>query len=176
VRYSPGILALMMRASSVMFFASALFALLPAVARAVSDSAIVYGFLLGCFGAGAVLGALVIQPALSRWSTDAVVSAGVAVVGVAIVATGILHAVAALGAVMLIGGAAWIMFVSLVSALVQNLAPDWVRARVLAVFMLIFQGSMAAGSAVWGAIGERAGLETALISAGVGTIVTRRRT
>jgi MFS family permease len=172
VRYSPGIRALMVRVSSVMFFASALFALLPAVARSVSDSPIVYGFLLGCFGAGAVLGALVIQPALSRWSTDAVVSTGVAVVGVAIVATGILHAVAALGAVMLIGGAAWIMFMSLVSALVQNLAPDWVRARVLAVFMLIFQGSLAAGSAVWGAIGERAGLETALVSAGVGTIVT----
>jgi hypothetical protein len=38
--------------------------------------------------------------------------------------------------------------------------------------MLIFQGSLAAGSAVWGAIGERAGLETALVSAGVGTIVT----
>jgi MFS family permease len=172
VRFSPGIRALMVRAGSVMFFASALFALLPAVARSVSASAIVYGFLLGCFGAGAVLGALAIQPALARWSTDAVVAAGVAVVGVAIVATGILHAVGALGAVMLIGGAAWIMFISLVSALVQNLAPDWVRARVLAVFMLIFQGSMAAGSAVWGAIGERAGLETALISAGVGTIVT----
>ena len=48
---------------------------------------------------------------------------------------------------MLVAGAAWIVFISLVSALVQSLAPDWVRARVLAVFMLVFQGGLAAGSA-----------------------------
>jgi cell shape-determining protein MreD len=29
-------------------------------------------------------------------------------------------------------------------------APDWVRARVLAVSMLVFQGAVAAGSATWG--------------------------
>jgi len=38
----------------VMFFASATFALLPTVAHTVSNSAIGYGVLLGCFGAGAV--------------------------------------------------------------------------------------------------------------------------
>ena len=172
VRYSPAILALMCRTAVVVFFESALLALLPTVARGVSVSAIAYGFLLGCFGAGAVLGAVVMQPALSRWSTDAVASLGVVIVGATIVATGTVHAVSALGVVMLIAGGAWIIFVSLVNTLVQHLAPDWVRARVLAVFMLVFQGSMAVGSAVWGAIGERAGLETALIWAGVGTIAS----
>jgi hypothetical protein len=73
---------------------------------------------------------------------------------------------------MLVSGAAWILFISLVSALVQNLAPDWVRARVLAVFMLISQGGMAAGSAVWGSVGARASVETALLWAGLGTIAT----
>jgi hypothetical protein len=172
VRYSPAILALMGRTAVVVFFASALLALLPTVARGVSGSAIAYGFLLGCFGTGAVLGAVAMQPALSRWSTDVVASLAVAVLGAAIVATGTAHAVSALGLVMLVGGGAWIIFVSLVNTLVQHLAPDWVRARILAVFMLVFQGSTAVGSAVWGAIGERAGLETALIWAGVGTITT----
>ncbi len=32
-----------------------------------------------------------------------------------------------LGPLMLIGGQVWMIFVSLVSALVPNLAPDWVR-------------------------------------------------
>jgi hypothetical protein len=67
---------------------------------------------------------------------------------------------------------AWIIFISLVSALVQSLAPDWVRARVLAVFMLISQGGMAAGSAVWGSVGARVSVETALLWAGLGTIAT----
>jgi hypothetical protein len=74
--------------------------------------------------------------------------------------------------VMLIGGGAWVLFISLVSAMVQNLAPNWVRARVLAVFILVYQGSFALGSAAWGAIAERAGVGTALVVAGVGMIST----
>jgi hypothetical protein len=155
-----------------MFFGSALFALLPSVARSVGNNAIGYGVLLGSFGAGGVLGALILQPARSRWSTEAVVSGGVAIVGAVIVTTGVLHRLSTLGPVMLIGGGAWIIFVSLVSALVQNLVPDWVRARVLAFYLLVFQGSVALGSAAWGAVAQRVGISTALMCAGLGTIAT----
>jgi hypothetical protein len=73
---------------------------------------------------------------------------------------------------MLIGGAAWVLFISLINALVQGLAPDWVRARVLAIFILVYQGGFALGSAAWGALAQRAGVGTALICAGVGTIAS----
>jgi MFS family permease len=172
VRYAPTIRKLMLRSGVVMFFASALFALLPTVAHSVSQSPIGYGILLACFGAGAVGGAVVMQPARARWSTEAVASMAVALLGATIVATGLVHVLGGLIVVMLMSGAAWILFISLVSALVQSLAPDWVRARVLAVFMLISQGGMAAGSAVWGSIGARASIETALLWAGLGTIAT----
>jgi len=172
VRYAPAIRALMLRSGVVMFLASASFALLPTVAHNVNNSAIGYGILLGCFGAGAVGGAVLMQPARARWSTEAVASIAVAVLGAMIVTTGTVHVLAGLIIVMLVSGAAWIIFISLVSALVQNLAPDWVRARVLAVFMLVSQGGMAAGSAVWGSVGARASVETALLWAGLGTIAT----
>jgi MFS family permease len=172
VHYSPAIRALMLRAGTAMFFASALFALLPSIARSLSDSAVGYGLLLGCFGMGAVLGALAMQQARARWSTEAVASAGIAILGATIVAIGRLHVLTALGVAMLVGGGAWITFISLISALIQSLAPDWVRARVLAVHMLVFQGSMAAGSALWGAIGERAGIPDALLWAGLGAVAT----
>ena len=61
-----------------------------------------------------------------------------------------LHQLSTLSPVMLIGGAAWVTFISLINALVQNLAPDWVRARVLAVFILVYQGSFAAWERLWG--------------------------
>jgi len=172
LRYSPTIRGLILRSGIVMFFASAVLALLPAVAQRASGTSLGYGFLLGCFGAGAICGALVMQPARARWSNEIVASAAVAILGVTIVVTGDSRAMAALGVVLLVGGSAWIIFISLVSALVQSLAPDWVRARVLAMFMLVFQGGLAAGSALWGAIGERAGIETALLYAGFGTAVT----
>jgi len=51
-----------------MFFASGLLALLPSIAHRINGSPIGYGVLLGCFGGGAVHGALVMQRARSRWS------------------------------------------------------------------------------------------------------------
>jgi hypothetical protein len=92
--------------------------------------------------------------------------------GSAIAAISGFYRLATLAPVMLIGGAAWVTFISLISALVQNLAPEWVRARVLAVFMLVYQGSFALGSAAWGAVAQRAGIRTALVCAGIGTIAT----
>ena len=172
VRHSPVILGVVVRAGVIMFFASALFALLPTIARGLDPSAVGYGILLGCFGTGAVAGALVLQAARARWSTEVVVSSGVVVLGAAFVATGGLHRLSTLAPVMLVGGGAWITFISLISALVQNLAPDWVRARVLAVFILIYQGSFALGSAAWGAVAQRLGVGTALVCAGIGTMAT----
>jgi hypothetical protein len=95
---------------------------------------------------------------------------GAAILGIVIVAISSLHRLSTLAPVMLVGGAAWVIFISLINALVQNLAPDWVRARVLAIFILVYQGSFALGSAAWGAVAQRAGIRIALVYAGIGTI------
>jgi MFS family permease len=138
----------------------------------VNQNATGYGLLLGCFGAGAIIGALVMQSARARWSMDTIVSTGVVSLGLVILAMGGLHRLSTLAAVMLVGGAAWLIFISLINALVQNLAPDWVRARVLAIFILVYQGSYALGTAAWGAVAQRSGVGTALVYAGMGTIAT----
>jgi MFS family permease len=155
-----------------MFFASAPFALLPAIAHAVSRSAVGYGVLLGCFGIGAVGGALVMQSARARASNEVIISAAVVILGCTIVAIASVHNLPELMAVMLVSGGAWIAFISLANALVQTMAPDWVRARELAIFMLITQGGLAAGSAMWGTLASRATIDTALVWAGLGTIAT----
>lgn len=170
VRNSPEILTVVVRTGIVMFFSSALFALLPSVARGVNKSAVGYGVLLGCFGVGAIAGAFVMQWARGRWSTEAVVSAGVILLGFALITMSTLHRLSTLSPVLLIGGAAWVIFISLINALVQNLAPDWVRARVLAIFILVYQGSFAGGSAFWGALAQRTNIRAALVYAGIGTI------
>jgi MFS family permease len=153
-----------------MFFSSALFALLPSVARTVNQTAVGYGLLLGCFGVGAIAGAFIMQWARGRWSTEAVVSAGVVILGLVLVTMSTLHRLITLSPVLLIGGAAWVIFISLINALVQTLAPDWVRARVLAIFILVYQGSFAVGSAFWGALAQRVSIRAALLYAGIGTI------
>jgi MFS family permease len=172
VRNVPLTRAVMLRAGAVMFCGSALLALLPTIAHAITPSAIGYGLLLGAFGLGAVGGAVVMQRARVRWSTEAVVSVAVAILGVMTITIASIHTIVALMVVMSISGGAWITFISLANVLVQRLAPDWVRARVLAIFMLITQGGLAAGSVVWGAIGSRVSVDAALIVAGIATVTT----
>ncbi len=170
VRNSPAILTVLVRTGLVLFFSSSLFALLPSVARSVDSKAIGYGLLLGCFGAGAIAGALLMQTLRARFSTEMIISAGVVILGAAIVAITWLHHLSTLAVVVFVSGAAWVLFISLINALVQNLAPDWVRARVLAIFTLVYMGSFALGSAAWGGVAQNRSVRLALLCSGLGTV------
>jgi MFS family permease len=170
VRYSPAIITLLTRSGLVMFFASGLLALLPSLARTVKNRPTGYGLLLGCFGLGAVLGALILQRARARWPTESVVATSIAIFGLTTLAASTVRSLPALSAVMVVAGSAWIVFLSIFNVLVLNHAPDWVRARVLAIFTLVFQGAVAAGSVAWGAVAARLGIGAALLYAGAGTL------
>jgi MFS family permease len=172
VRYSPALRNVLIRSGIVMFFASGLLALLPSVAHYANPSPTAYGLLLGCFGAGAVLGALGMQKVRTRWSAEAVLSSGIVIFGISCVAAGTTLYLPALAVGVLVAGGAWIVFVSLFNVVVLTHTPDWVRSRALAVSMLVFQGAMAAGSATWGALAAKSGIHAALIDAGLGTVAS----
>jgi MFS family permease len=168
VRYSPGIRTLLLRSGIVIFFASSFWALLPAVAKELSKSALGYGFLLGFFGVGAVLGAVVLQRVRSRLSSETIVSTATAMFGAILLSTAALHNLALLCVLMLLGGGSWTVLMSLFNTMVQDLAPDWVRARVLAAYLFVFQGSVAIGSALWGLAAEHTNARMALFVSGIG--------
>jgi hypothetical protein len=168
VRYSPGLRTLMARSGFVIFFASSFWALLPTVAKGLSKSPLGYGFLLGCFGLGAVLGAVALESASTIVSTEAVISVATAIYGAILICTGALHHLLILCGLMLLGGAAWTVLLSTFNTMVQNLAPEWVRARVLAAYLFVFQGSVALGSMLWGLAAEHASARTALMVSGLG--------
>jgi hypothetical protein len=71
---------------------------------------------------------------------------------------------------MLATGAAWIAVLSSFQVAAQTALPAWVRARGLAVYMLVFMGGMAAGSALWGQTAVLFGIPTALTIAAIGAI------
>ena len=79
-----------------------------------------------------------------------------------------LHRLPLLCFLILFGGAAWTVFMSTFNTLAQNLAPDWVRARVLAIYLFVFQGSVALGSALWGVAAEHTSANTALLFSSIG--------
>lgn len=67
--------------------------------------------------------------------------------------------------VMLLSGAAWIAVLSSLQVSAQTSVPDWVRARALSVYILVFFGSMAAGGALWGYVASQASISVALLAA-----------
>jgi hypothetical protein len=69
---------------------------------------------------------------------------------------------------MLFGGAAWTVFMSLFNTIIQDLALDWVRARVMAAYLFVFQGSVAIGSALWGLVAEHTTARVSLFVSGIG--------
>jgi len=170
-RNAPEILTVLGRIGCIMFFASAFWALLPTVAHELRRSATLYGLLLTVFGAGAVLGAVVLQRTRSLFSSDAMLALGTTVFAGALWGVAGFKSVPFLSVAILFGGSAWTAIMSLMTTVMQNLAPDWVRARAMAVFMLVYMGTWTAGSAFWGYVAGRQGTHFSLVTAAIGTAV-----
>src|SRR5258706_12333416 len=156
-RNAPEILTVLGRIGCIMFFASAFWGPLPTVASELRRGAPLYGLLLAVFGAGAVLGALALQRTRSLFSSDALLGLGTTVFAGALWGVAAFKSVALLSVAILFGGAAWTAIMSLMTTVMQNLAPDWVGARAMAVFMLPYMGTWTAGSAFWGYVAGRQG-------------------
>src|ERR1700739_4817478 len=170
-RNAPEILTVLGRIGCIMFFASAFWALLPTVAHELRRSVTLYGLLLTAFGAGAVLGAMALQRTRTLFSSDALLAVGTTIFAAALWGVAAFKSVALLSVAILFGGAAWTAIMSLMTTVMQNLAPDWVRARAMAVFMLVYMGTWTAGSAFWGYVAGRQGTHFSLITAAIGTAV-----
>ena len=103
VRYSPGIRTPLLRSRTVIFFASSFWALLPALAKDLGKGALGYGVLLGFFGIGAVLEAIVLLRLRSILSTERTLSTATAIFGVILLCTATLHNLALLCVLTLFG-------------------------------------------------------------------------
>ncbi len=168
VRHSPALRALLLRNMSFSFCASALWALLPVIARdEFAMGAGGFGLLSGVFGAGAVAGAISIPRHLQHVSLNTLVNASVLVFGTAmlLVAATPLLALAIVG--ICAAGAGWVSVLASLSAGTQSSAPAWVRARALAMNLVAMQASLASGSAIWGTIAQIASIRIALAAAAV---------
>jgi hypothetical protein len=145
------------------FPASALLALLPvAAADRWHMGAGGYGIALGAIGFGAVLAVAVPAPLRQQVSPNALLAlsaAGYAVAPLAVVWLPF----AAAAPLLVLSGMTWLVTLTTLNAAAQLHLPQWVRARGLSMYLLVFTGSQAFGSYLWGAIATRAGLDLALI-------------
>jgi MFS family permease len=164
VRHARAMHAVLIRTGVFILGGSALWALLPLVARQeLALGATGYGLLLGCLGSGAVIGAVLLPQIQKRLSTDRLMVCATLLFAFATAGPAYVRHSITVGAVMVIGGIAWITLMSTLNVAAQVLVPAWVRSRALAVYGLVFQGGTAVGSAMWGVVAERTTLRLALV-------------
>ncbi|HTB13675.1 MAG TPA: MFS transporter [Bryobacteraceae bacterium] len=158
--------AVLVRAGMFSLAGSALWAMLPVVARQeMKSTSLGYGILLGCLGGGSVIGAAALAPLRLRYSMDRIVAVGVVFFALATTALAFLRTLPVAMPAMVMGGIAWLTVMSSFNVCAQTTPPQWMRARALAFYLLVFQGSLAVGSGVWGEVARRAGVRASLLIA-----------
>jgi MFS family permease len=170
-RHSPPLRRVLLRTAAFMSCGCIALALLPVLARETQGGPLAYGLLLGSLGLGAVAGAVVLPRVRRKASSDAVLTAGSLVFAADCLGMGQIRALALLCPIFVLGGMAWIAVLSTLNAAAQVVSPSWVRSRASAVYMLVFQGAVAGGAALWGAVATAAGLPLAFACAAGGLVL-----
>ncbi len=164
--------ATLVRSFGFFIFASAYWALLPLVARGLpGGGAEIYGILLAAIGGGAVAGALALPTVKRRIGANALTAVGTlasasAMAMLALADEAVLAVVAAI-----LGGLGWITVLTSLNVSAQTALPNWVRARGLAIALMVFFGCMAVGSTVWGQVAANTSIATALLIAATGAVL-----
>ncbi len=168
-RHAPRLRAVLVRAGLFVGAASATWALLPVLARyQLGLRASGYGLLLGALGAGAVLGALSLAR-LRRWGgPDRLTIVGTVGYALGVVVLSVATGPAVAASVLVVVGFCWTLVMVSLNTAAQLAVPGWVRGRALGLYLTVFQGCMALGSAAWGGVAEALGPRGALLASAGG--------
>jgi MFS family permease len=171
-RSSRPLRATLVRSAGFFLFGSALWALLPLIARGpLTGGPGLYGALLTCVGAGAVAGAMLLPALKARLGADLMVALGMAALAAAMAALALYPLVTVALPACVLAGLAWISVLSSLNVSAQMALPAWVRSRGLAVNLAVFFGSMVTDSILWGWFADRLGLDLTLLVAAAGAVL-----
>jgi len=169
MRGSATVKAVLVRSAVFSISASALPAMLPLLAHPFGSQG--YGLLLGFFGLGALAGAIW-MPFLKRsLSSDALVSIATAVFAFTTFAGGKWQGFVPLAVTLFIAGLAWIQILASLNVSAQTMCPAPMRARAISMYLLVLQGGLAGGAALWGEIAEKLGMVRSLSYAAMGLLI-----
>ncbi|MFB8179527.1 MFS transporter [Streptomyces sp. NPDC055966] len=179
VWYAPGVRRVLLRTVLFIPAGSALWSLLPLVAsRSLGLRSGGYGLLLGAVGVGAVGGAFVLPAVRRALGAGGTLAAGTVVFAGVLAVLATTRTLWLAVVVLLPAGLAWIGVLSTLNAALQTRLPGWVRARGLAVYLLVFQGGQALAAPVWGALADGLGLTVSLLAGSglllAGAVTVRR--
>ena len=160
--FSRELMVVLVRAGVFSVASAGLMALMPVYATSVLHlGSGGLGFLLGGFGVGAVIAAGLLPRIRARVGEDVVVTVGTLGVAAALLGLAATRSVPLALAIVVVAGASWLLCLSTFNVASQEALPGWVRARGLAMYLTVFMGGIALGSAAWGYLADSIGTPAA---------------
>jgi MFS family permease len=172
VRNHDSLVALIILAATTTFLGFAVLTFLPLFTQQVfHEGASTYSHLLAFSGAGSVVGALIVAwlGKFPRMGLTALIVQ--ALYGLFIVAFSFSHLVWVSDILLFFTGAALMVVFSTVTSLIQLIAPNEMRGRVMSIYMVAFRGGMPLGSLVSGYFATLIGAPTVITVNGVLLVV-----
>jgi len=171
--HATAVRSALLRTAAFMLPASALWALLPVLGQSrLGVSAAGYGLLIGSLGTGAIVAGLAMPWVRARIPIEITVVVTTVIYALVSTLVGELPSLALLCPMLMLAGAAWSLALTLLNASLMTSVPSWVRSRTIALNLLVTQGAMAAGGAIWGTVAEALHANHALIVSGVALLAT----
>ena len=163
----------LMRGFCVGVGASGYQSLMPVVVRdRLHGTEFSFGLMLGAFGLGSILAALVIGPVRRRFGTEAVVTFGVLMFVIAQPLLTLFDSVYPALPLSFLAGIGWTACMTTLNVAMQVRSPEEILGRCLAIYQAITFGGMALGAWLWGAVADWVSVPTALNGAAVWLVVT----
>ena len=170
VRHNDMILLATVSVGVVSLFGMNFGVIIPALARVVLESdATGYGFLMTATGIGSLVAALGI--AFSGRSRPAIIPLGAIILGIALLATSLVHGFVVAMITMTFVGFGAIAMAATANTTVQLAVPDELRGRVISVYTTVFVGSTPLGGLLMGWIASSVSVDAAIAVGGVGSLV-----
>lgn len=169
----PAIRRPLCRITLFSIFTASLWSTMPLVARdLLHGDARTFGIVVGAFGVGSILGALIVTELRQFLGPDGLF--GIASLGFAAAMIGVAYQnqLALDLPFLVLAGLSWVSGMSTISVTIQMYAPQDAIGRCHSLYQMCAFGGLSAGSYVWGSVADRIGTGTAILVAGYCLLAT----
>jgi predicted MFS family arabinose efflux permease len=163
VKRQPGLIGLTVLAFVTTYLGTPLLTFLPLFAQDIFGGGVVqYTRLMACAGAGAVTGALIVAWLGRFTGMGRTVLILQFTFGALVVLFAVTRVIWISAVLLFAGGVCMVMVFALLSSLVQLIAPNEMRGRVMSIYMVAFRGGMPLGSLTGGYVATLTSAPTVL--------------
>ncbi|MDE0799802.1 MAG: MFS transporter [Rhodospirillaceae bacterium] len=147
-----------------LFFAvtSIILAMMPMLVPNSAD----YGLVFGCFGMGAIAGAVNYGRLSAHYSRNTIVTGAIIIHATMLILLSSTANSFAMGAILLCAGTAWFFVMSALQISAQLILPNTVRGRGIAILNMTLMTGYALGSPLWGTVAAFTTPRTSMLIAG----------